>query len=180
MCHDSATGGHQGWHKTLHKLQREAYWVSMAQDADQHCRDCNICQQTKPTAPKRAPLINIPVGRPWQMVAVDIWEVLVSSNNNRYILVVQDYFTKWADARPIPDQTTVRITRELVHIYAGYGIPEIIHSDQGRNFESTIFQQTMAAFGVKKSCTTAYHPQGDGMVERFNHKLLQLLRAYVD
>ena len=174
------TGGHQGWHKTLHKLRREAYWVNMAQDADQHCRECNICQQTKPTAPKRAPLINIPVGRPWQMVAVDILEVPVSSNNNRYILVVQDYFTKWADARPIPDQTAVRITRELVHIFAGYGIPEIIHSDQGRNFESTIFQQTMAAFGVKKSCTTAYHPQGDGMMEWFNHKLLQLLRAYVD
>eukprot|EP00731_Ephydatia_muelleri_P024338 Em0016g609a len=180
LCHDSATGGHQGWHKTLHKLRREAYWVNMAQDADQHCRECNICQRTKPTAPKRAPLINIPVGRPWQMVAVDILEVPVSSNNNRYILVVQDYFTKWADARPIPDQTAVRITRELVHIFAGYGIPEIIHSDQGRNFESTIFQQTMAAFGVKKTRTTAYHPQGDGMVERFNRTLLQLLRAYVD
>ena len=94
LCHGSATGGHQGWHKTLHKLRREAYWVNMAQDADQHCRECNICQRTKPTAPKRAPLINIPVGRPWQMVAVDILEVPVSSNNNRYILVVQDYFTK--------------------------------------------------------------------------------------
>ena len=77
LCHDSATGGHQGWHKTLHKLRREAYWVNMAQDADQHCRECNICQRTKPTAPKRAPLINIP---PWQMVAVDILEVPVTTD----------------------------------------------------------------------------------------------------
>ena len=80
LCHDSATGGHQGWHKTLYKLRRESYWVNMAQDADQHCRECNICQRTKPTAPKRAPLINIPVGRPWQMVAVDILEVPVSTD----------------------------------------------------------------------------------------------------
>ena len=48
------------------------------------------------------------------------------------------------------------------------------------NFESTILAGTISAFGVKKSRTTAYHPQGDGMVERFNCSLLQLLRAYVD
>ena len=84
------------------------------------------------------------------MVAVDILEVPVSSNNNRYILVVQDYFTKWADARPIPDQTAVRITRELVHIFAGYGIPEIIHSDQGRNFESTIFNRQWQHLELRK------------------------------
>ena len=58
--------------------------------------------------------------------------------------------------------------------------PEILHSDQGRNFESSILAQTLQAFGVHKSQTTAYHPQGDGMVERFNRSLLQLLRAYVD
>ena len=77
LCHDSATGGHQGWHKTLHKLRMEAYWVIMAQDGNQHCRECNICQRTKP-APKLSPFIKIPVGRPWQMVAVDILEVPIN------------------------------------------------------------------------------------------------------
>lgn len=60
------------------------------------------------------------------------------------------------------------------------GIPDILHSDQGRNFESTLLRNTLEVFGVTKSHTTAYHPQGDGMVERFNRSLLQLLRAYVD
>ena len=50
----------------------------------------------------------------------------------------------------------------------------------GRNFESTILRQTLEAFGVSKACTTAYHPQCDGMVEWFNFSLLQMLRAYVD
>lgn len=54
-----------------------------------------------------------------------------------------------------------------------------MHSDQGRNFESSILAKTLEAFGVNKTRTTAYHPQGDGMVERFNRSLLQLLRAYV-
>ena len=64
-------------------------------------------------------------------------------------------------------------------VFSNYGLPEILHSDQGRNFESTLLQQTLDAFGVTKSRTTAYHPQGDGMVERFNRSLLQMLRAYV-
>ena len=114
------------------------------------------------------------------MVAVDILEVPVSSRNNRYLLVVQDYFTKWADAIPLRDQTANRITEELMKLFATYGQPESLHSDQGRNFESAILRQTLDAFGIKKSRTTAYHPQGDGLVERFNRSLLQLLRAPVD
>ena len=58
-------------------------------------------------------------------------------------------------------------------------MPDILHSDQESNFESCILRQTLEAFGVQKSHTTAYHPQGDGMVECFNRSLLQMLHAYV-
>eukprot|EP00731_Ephydatia_muelleri_P003703 Em0001g3703a len=88
-------------------------------------------------------------------------------------------FTKWAEAVPMPDQTAERIVLALIDIFSRFGIPEILHSDQGRNFESTILKKTCAAFGIVKSRTTSYHPQGDGMVERLNRTLLQLLRAYV-
>ena len=115
------------------------------------------------------------------MIAADILEVTHSTNNNRYLLVVQDYFTKWVEAIALPDQTAVRkFTNELTKIFCTYGLPEILHSDQGRNFESTILAETLSVFGIKKSQTTAYHPQGDGMVERFNRSLLQFLQAYVD
>jgi len=113
------------------------------------------------------------------MVAVDILEVPTSKHNNRYLLVLQDYMTKWADAIPFPNQTACRITEELIKVFSRYGIPDILHSDQGRNFESTILSQTLEVFGICKSRTTAYHPAGDGLVERFNRSLLQLLRAYV-
>jgi hypothetical protein len=114
------------------------------------------------------------------MVAVDILEVPVSYQGNRYLLVVQDYFTKWADAIPLRNQTAETITQELTKLFSVMGLPEILHSDQGRNFESTLLRQTLESFGVHKSRTTAYHPEGDGMVERFNRSLLQLLRSYVD
>ena len=130
--------------------------------------------------PQRAPLANMPISRPWQMLAVDILEVPLSVNNSRYLLVVQDYFTKWVEAVPIPDQTATRITCELGKIFSRYGPPQILYSDQGCNFESSILFQTLQAFGIEKSRTAAYHPQGDGMVERFNRTLLQLLRSYVE
>ena len=80
----------------------------------------------------------------------------------------------------MPDQTAVRIAQELTKIFSAFGIPRIVHSDQGQNFESTVLKQTLSAFGIHKSHTTPYHPQGDGMVERFNRSLLQLLRSYVE
>ncbi|KAL5477929.1 hypothetical protein EMCRGX_G024787 [Ephydatia muelleri] len=89
------------------------------------------------------------------------------------------FFTKWAEAIPMPDQTAERIVRVLIEVFSHFGIPEILHSDQGRNFESTILKKTCSAFGIVKSRTTSYHPQEDGVVERFNRTLLQLLRAYV-
>ena len=107
--------------------------------------------------PVRSPLTNIPIGRPWQMIAIDILEVPVSTKNSRYLLVIQDYCTKWADARLLPDQTAILITAER---FCTYGIPEIVRSDQGRNFESSIVQSTLDAFGVQKSHITPYHPQG--------------------
>ena len=176
--HDVPGAGHLGPDKMAARMRQVDYWVGMLRDIDQHCRECSVCQTSKLPLPSKAPLMSIPVGRPWEMVAIDILEVPRSYHNNRYLLVVQDYFTKWADAIPLPDQTAVRITNTLVKVFACYSLPDIIHSDQRHNFESSILMQTLEAFGVAKSRTTAYYPQGDGMVERFNRSLLQMLCAY--
>ena len=108
----------------------------MLQGSDRYYKECTVCQRTKPPAPTTAPLTNIPIGRPWKMVAVDILEVPVSQNSNCYLLVIPHYMTKWAEAIPIPNQTAVHITTELIRVFSRYGIPDIFHSDQGRNFES--------------------------------------------
>ena len=166
QCHDDPDAGHLGLEKTAERVRQVGYWLGMLQTIDRYCRECTVCQASKPPAPQKVPLNSIPIGRPWQMVAVGILQVPMSCHNNRYLLVLQDYFTKWLEAIPLPDQTAARITDELVRVFTKYGLPDILHSDQGRNFESCILKQTMAALGVTKLRTTAYHPQGDGMVER--------------
>ena len=173
-CHDVPSAGHQGIAKTLRRVQQEAYWVGMAKDVQLYCTNCTVCQKTRPPLPPQVPLVNTPIGKPWQMLAIDILVVPVSPNNNRYLLVIIDYFTKWAEAVPLPDQNAKSITKAVIKLCSSFGIPDVIHSDQG----SLLFREMLTAFGIVKSRTTAYHPQGDGIVERFNRLLLQLLRCY--
>ena len=93
------------------------------------------------------------------------------------MLVVINYL---AEAIPLRDQTAASISKVVIKNCCSFGIPDILHSDQGRNFESHLFHQVLSAFGIQKSYTTAYHPQGDGMVKRFNRSLLQLLHCYTE
>ena len=69
------------------------------------------------------------------------------------------------------DHTAVRITGELTKLFSQFGYSDILHLDQDRNFESSILSQMLETFGIHKSQTTAYHPEGDGMVERFSRSL---------
>lgn len=165
---------------TLQNLHKEAYWVSMINDVELYCQQCPRCQQSKLPLPTRAPLKTTPIGKPWKMVSVDILIVPTSSKDNKCLLVIQDYFTNWANAISLPNQQAITITNALMNVFATMGLPDNVHSDQGQNFESTVLRQTLDAFGVQKSHTTAYHPQGDGLVEWFNCSLLQLLCTHTD
>ena len=107
-----------------------------------------------------------------------VLKVPISCQDSQYILVIQDYFTKWPVAIPMKDQMANTIVQALLSTFSNYGIPSVLHSDQGTNFESTVLKQTCGAFVMHKSRTTPYHPQGDGLVERTNRSLLQLLCSY--
>ena len=173
--------GHQGIDRTLDRLSEVAYWVGQGRDVVHHCRYCTRCQFTKAPESMPAPLQPVIASKPWELVAVDILKVPPSSQGNQYVLVVQDYFSKWPFARGLPDQKAERIVQVLKDdIFSLVGPPRKLHSDQGRNFESTILAGLCEAFGVKKSRTTPYHPMGDGLVERMNRSLLSLMRSYVN
>ena len=104
----------------------------------------------------------------------------LSSGGNRYLLVVSDYFTKWAEAIPLPDQKASTTARALVNtVILRFGMPLTIHSDQGRNFESTVIKEVCNLLGITRTRTTPYHPQGDGLVERLNRTLINALSKYV-
>ena len=180
--HEGVAGGHLGTEKTLARLRERFYWPGHYNDVKEWCRKCAVCASRKSPAPKaRAPLQSILTSRPLELVATDIVGPLPESPaGNIYILVVADYFTRYVEAYPIPNQEATTVARQLVdQFFLRFSPPERLHSDQGRNFESSLIAETCKLLGVEKSRTTPYHPQSDGLVERFNRTLLDMLATAV-
>uniref|UniRef100_W5NNZ4 Integrase catalytic domain-containing protein n=1 Tax=Lepisosteus oculatus TaxID=7918 RepID=W5NNZ4_LEPOC len=99
---------------------------------------------------------------------------------NRYVLVAMDYFTQWPEAYALLDQSAPTVADALLEgMFARLGVPEELHSDQGRNFESQVFARVCQRLGITKTRTTPLHPQSDGLVERFNQTLATQLATLV-
>jgi hypothetical protein len=121
------------------------------------------------------------VGSPMERIAVDVLGPLPETEQqNKYLLIVADYFTKWTEAFPIRNQEATTVADVLVkEVVSRFGVPLVLHSDQGRNFESTVFAEMCRLLGIEKTRTTPLHPQSDGMVERFNRTLEAQLSKFV-
>ena len=181
--HDENAGGHLGMSKTLDKVKQRYFWHGMSVDVRSWVRSCNICaRKREPGRRQRAPLQLYVVGSSMERIAIDVLGPFVETNSgNRKVLVVGDYFSKWMEAYPIPNEEATTIAKVLVYeFFSKFGVPYEIHSDRGRNFISSVFAEVCKLFGADKTYTTPRHPQGDGMVERFNHCLVSTVKSFMD
>ena len=180
--HDIKASGHLGIKKTLHRIRQRYYWPGLQRDVKIYVNGCETCARRKgPNRTKKAPMQVTRSGYPMERIAVDILgELPLTENNNRYILVVSDYFTKWTESYPIPNMEASTVAKVMVEqLISRFGVPAKIHSDQGRQFESNLFSEMCRLLQIVKTRTTPYHPESDGMVERFNRTLCEMLSAYV-
>ena len=180
--HDHVSGAHFGVHKTFDKIKQRYWWKGMYKDVEHWCKSCTECSTRKsPRNSKKAPLLPIPVEGAFDRVAVDVLGPLPPSNKgNRYIVVFSDYLTRWCEAFPVPSVEATLIARLLVdEIISRHGAPRVLLSDRGTNFLSKIVADVCKIFQIHKVNTSSYHPQTDGLVERFNSTLCQSLSMYV-
>lgn len=182
QLHNSVTGGHLGVKKTLSKVKDRYFWYNMNNDVEVWCMKCDVCAAKKaPPRKLKAPLQQYNVGAPFERIAIDVLGPLTrSKRGNKFLLVIGDYFSKWMEAIPIPDQEATTIAKHLVErVVTIFGVPLELHSDQGSNFESQVFQELCKILGIHKTRTTPLRPQSDGMVERCNRTINNMLSAFV-
>jgi len=173
--HYAPTAGHGGLHNTVRRIQATYYWPGMYKDVKLALDHCPICIRQLP--PVVRPLHPIRVNGAFERVSIDfIGPLPITLTGNRYILVAIDHLTKWVEAKALPTDDA-RITARFVleEVICRHGCPEILQSDRGSHFRNHVLDNLTSMLQIRKKLSTAYHPQTNGLVERFNKTLKVLL-----
>ena len=154
-------------------------WHGLRKQVAHWARTCVPCQTSKIQQHTKAPLAMFKVPhRRFDHIHVDIVGPLPPSQGYTHLFTIVDRFTRWPEAIPLSDTSTTACARALItHWIARFGLPCHLSSDRGSQFTSDLWSSIARLLGTALHHTTAYHPQANGLVERFHRHLKQALRA---
>jgi hypothetical protein len=175
VAHESRYGGgHFDFERTFAQIRRHFVWPKLPQDVKKFCQTCDTCQRLNASRHLRGPLevVQIPTAK-WEQIGMDIAGPLpVTPSGNKYVLVVVDYLSRYPEAIPMPDQEATTIAAAFINkIVARWGVPRVVITDQGTNFTGNVLKIVYREMGIQRNPTTPFHPQSDGLVERYNRTL---------
>ncbi len=178
LAHSHPLAGHLGAGNTIQRIRDRFHWPGLEAEVKRFCQACPDCQKTSPKPPPPTPLIPLPIIEVFfERIGMDLVGPLPkSARGHEHILVVVDYATRYPEAIPLRKATAKNIAHELFLLFSRVGIPTEILTDQGTPFMSRLMADLFQLLRVKQLRTTVYHPQTDGLVERFNQTLKQMLR----
>jgi hypothetical protein len=182
--HDGVCGAHLGESKTYERIADNMFWPSMYRDIIRYVQSCPNCSARKTYFHHRqTPIRSLPYpSLPFEALGIDVLGPLPKTRRkNKYILVVTDYYTRWPMAFAMKNQRAATIATILIEqVFCQHGFPATLLSDRGTNFLSELVAAVLKVFHVKKLNTTAYHPQTNGLTERFNNTLCTMLTPYTN
>ena len=197
---DSSTGTHRpivpkAWRRTvfqsLHELSHPGIratqklitsrfvWPGINSDITRWTRSCIQCQRAKVQRHITTPLASFPTpDTRFNVIHIDLVGPLPPSQGYTYLLTCVDRYTRWPEAIPLTTITAEAVAQALISGWISrFGVPSTIITDRGRQFESQLWKNLMTLLGIQRSRTTSYHPQANGMVERFHRQLKAALKA---
>lgn len=164
---------HPGTRASAKLISQRYVWPRVQQDCRNWARACQHCQRAKVTRHVHTPLGDFaPPSSRFEHIHVDIIGPLPPAGPYKYCLTVVDRFTRWPEVFPLQRITADDVAEGLVTCwFSRFGAPSRITTDQGRQFESSLFHALGNVFGSERHRTCSYHPCANGLVERFHRYL---------
>ncbi|GBC34259.1 DDE-type integrase/transposase/recombinase [Rhizophagus irregularis DAOM 181602=DAOM 197198] len=179
--HSDPLSGHFSIDETYRRVKIRYYWPQMFTDVRHYVRTCDECQRRGKNR-RVEPLHPIKVGQPFDRLGMDIVGPLPKTKRgNTHIVVATEYLTKWPEARAIPNAKASSVVSFFYEdIICRHGCPKVLLTDRGTHFVNEMLDSLCIELGVKHKLSTAYHPQTNGLVERFNRTLCEALAKYAN
>uniref|UniRef100_A0A6A7FXQ6 RNA-directed DNA polymerase n=1 Tax=Hirondellea gigas TaxID=1518452 RepID=A0A6A7FXQ6_9CRUS len=176
LAHDSRIGAHQGITRTWKRATEAWFWINMTTDIKQYVKTCIQCQKRNYSNQIVAPMGDFPaISRPLDRVGVDLMELPPDDRGHRYVLTIVDHFSRYVVAYPLKNKSTEEVTQAFASFMPTYGVIRSVISDRGTEFTSRLFTEVCKRLDITFYHTTAYHPQSNGLTERYNRTLKQAL-----
>lgn len=172
---------HPGIRASRRLVAQRYFWPNMNTDVARWARCCIPCQRSKIIRHTVTPPGTFAPSTRFEHLHVDIIGPLPPSYGYRYCLTMIDRFTRWPEACPLEEITSVKVAEAIVGTWISrFGTPARITTDQGRQFESDLFISLTRVLGIQRNRTSAYHPQSNGCVERWHRSLKASLMAVMN
>ena len=180
IFHDHQLSAHFGIQATYDKIKEKYWWKGMLNNITTYIKSCDQCQRRGKPQGKHE-LHPIKVKEPFYQIGIDIVGPLPQTKKgNRYIVVAIDYFTKWPEAKALKEASAKEVSTFIFDdIICRHGCSQKILSDRGSHFNNQLIKNLTQKFEIKHNFSTPYHPQTNGLVERFNRTLCESLAKLV-
>ncbi|UYV78077.1 hypothetical protein LAZ67_16000034, partial [Cordylochernes scorpioides] len=181
--HDAPTAGHLGFSKTYERVKNKYFWPGLLRDIRKYVAHCKECQRKKQSTQKPPGLLKAipPASSPLQRVGMDLLGRFPKSDTgNKWIIVCTDYLTRFAVTKALPTGEAKEAAKFLMEdVVLKHGAPREIITDRGRVFQSKLIAELTNQCSSIHRFTTAYHPQTNGLTERLNKTLANMIAMYV-
>ncbi len=155
------------------RLRTKVWWPGMDREAEQACRTCHGCQLvSQPSPPEPVKSTELPI-ESWKDLAADLMGPLPSGE---YLFVLVDYFSRYTEVKIMRTVTSQKIIEVLEEMFARYGLPASLRTDNGPQFVSHEFTDYIQSLDIEDRRTTPLWPQANGEVERQNRHLLKAMQ----
>jgi transposase InsO family protein len=178
QIHDGVSGNHCGIDRTYHKCCQRYWWFYMYASIVRYVQRCHSCQLVKRSS------VNTPgyardyskVLQPFDTISIDIKILPRTKKGNTCVLVINDWLTRWMEAYALPNSKSITVANALLRNWiCRHGLPKVILSDNGSDFVSDMFAEICRVLGIKRKLTSTYHPASNGITERSNHDISDMV-----